>query len=290
MVWICWASAPRRACNGNTQGQRPAGCSQQRRRISGLGGILIGILIGALVVVVLMRHSMVPMAPKGPQPNPEATAQPAAMKACSRPASTTAPKKPQYDFYSVLSEKEVRIPDSEISAQAKAEQQQQAAQQQATHACTGAATAAKCTQGCYAEHHGSPRFRRCSATGQSGGERLSAAGRRVPKRCRCGNTESQTRVAGLRRQCAVRQRRRSDLSSRALRTVPFGNRSRIDQATPLRRRHSCHCVERRQIILALVMQKATQSVAFFVLDLKRSWPMFQRARFRRIRPEISSSP
>jgi cell division protein FtsN len=83
-------------------------------------GILVGILIGALVVVVLMRHSLVPMAPKGPQPNPEATAQ---------PGGTTAPKKPQYDFYSVLSEKEVRIPDSEISAQAKAEQQQQAAQQ-----------------------------------------------------------------------------------------------------------------------------------------------------------------
>ena len=38
--------------------------------------------------------------------------------------SDSAPKKPQYDFYSVLSEKEVRIPDAEISAQAKAEQQQ----------------------------------------------------------------------------------------------------------------------------------------------------------------------
>jgi cell division protein FtsN len=46
------------------------------------------------------------------------------------------PKKPSYDFYSVLSEKEVRIPDAEIRAQASAEaqqkqQQQQAAQQQA---------------------------------------------------------------------------------------------------------------------------------------------------------------
>jgi cell division protein FtsN len=92
-------------------------------------GILIGILIGALVVVVLMRHSMVPMAPKGPQPNPEATAQPSSDEGLQPTASTTAPKKPQYDFYSVLSEKEVRIPDSEISAQAKAEQQQQAAQQ-----------------------------------------------------------------------------------------------------------------------------------------------------------------
>lgn len=91
-------------------------------------GILVGILIGALVVVVLMRHSLVPMAPKGPQPNPEATAQPGSDEGLAPAGGTTTPKKPQYDFYSVLSEKEVRIPDSEISAQAKAEQQQQATQ------------------------------------------------------------------------------------------------------------------------------------------------------------------
>jgi cell division protein FtsN len=94
-------------------------------------GILVGILIGALVVVVLMRHSLVPMAPKGPQPNPEATAQPGSDEGLTPATNTTTPKKPQYDFYSVLSEKEVRIPDSEISAQAKAEQQQQQAAQQA---------------------------------------------------------------------------------------------------------------------------------------------------------------
>ena len=88
-------------------------------------GILLGILIGGLVVVVLMRHSLVPMTPKGPQPNPEATAQPGSDEGLAPSSGTTAPKKPQYDFYSVLSEKEVRIPDSEISAQAKAEQAQQ---------------------------------------------------------------------------------------------------------------------------------------------------------------------
>lgn len=110
------------------------GKGRQAVRNSGGGfpawaGILLGILIGALVVVVLMRHSLVPMTPKGPQPNPEATAQPGSDEGLTPAASNTAPKKPQYDFYSVLSEKEVRIPDSEISAQAKAEQQQQLAQQ-----------------------------------------------------------------------------------------------------------------------------------------------------------------
>jgi cell division protein FtsN len=60
-------------------------------------------------------------------------------------AGESAPKKPQFDFYSVLSEKEVRIPDAVISAQARAEQQQkqQAAQLQAQQqAAQQAATAA----------------------------------------------------------------------------------------------------------------------------------------------------
>jgi cell division protein FtsN len=104
-------------------------------------GILVGILIGALVVVVLMRHSLVPMTPKGPQPNPEATAQPGSDEGLAPAGGTTAPKKPQYDFYSVLSEKEVRIPDSEISAQAKAEQQQQLAAQQKQQAAQQATPA-----------------------------------------------------------------------------------------------------------------------------------------------------
>ncbi|WP_333681450.1 SPOR domain-containing protein [Dyella sp.] len=105
-------------------------------------GILVGILIGGLVVVVLMRHSLVPMTPKGPQPNPQATAQPGSDEGLTPAASNTAPKKPQYDFYSVLSEKEVRIPDSEISAQAKAEQQAQQKQQQQQQQAQAAAAAA----------------------------------------------------------------------------------------------------------------------------------------------------
>jgi cell division protein FtsN len=106
-------------------------------------GILVGILIGALVVVVLMRHSLVPMTSKGPQPNPDATAQPGSDEGMAPVAGTTTPKKPQYDFYSVLSEKEVRIPDSEISAQAKAEQQQQLAAQQKQQAQSTAPAAAQ---------------------------------------------------------------------------------------------------------------------------------------------------
>jgi cell division protein FtsN len=103
----------------------------------GWGYAVIGILIGAILAVVMMRGSLLSslQKPAGPQANPQATAEPGSEPGVVEPtASETAPKKPQYDFYSVLSEKEVRIPDAEISAQARAEQQQQkdlAAQQEA---------------------------------------------------------------------------------------------------------------------------------------------------------------
>lgn len=88
--------------------------------------ILVGILIGALALAVLMRRSSLPIASNGPQANPQATAAaPSEAGAVAPGNAESAPKKPQFDFYSVLSEKEVRIPDAELSAQAKAEQQQQ---------------------------------------------------------------------------------------------------------------------------------------------------------------------
>ncbi|WP_114240906.1 SPOR domain-containing protein [Dyella sp. C9] len=107
----------------------------------GWGWAVIGILIGAVLMFAARSH--LPMAPRpndGPQPNAQATAQRGSDAGAAGNESTSAtdssaaaPKKPQYDFYSVLSEKEVRIPDAVISAQAKAEQQQkqQAAQQAA---------------------------------------------------------------------------------------------------------------------------------------------------------------
>src|SRR5579859_5257897 len=121
----------------------------------GWGWAVIGILIGAVLMFAMRGH--LPMAPspnEGPQPNAQATAQRGSDAGAAGSESTSAtdngtatPKKPQYDFYSVLSEKEVRIPDAVISAQAKAEQQQkqQAAQQaaQAQVAAQQQAAAAK---------------------------------------------------------------------------------------------------------------------------------------------------
>ncbi|PXV53629.1 Sporulation related domain-containing protein [Dyella jiangningensis] len=118
----------------------------------GWGWAVIGILIGAVLMFAMRGHlPMAPTANDGPQPNAQATAQRGSDAGAAGNESTSAtdnsaaaPKKPQYDFYSVLSEKEVRIPDAVISAQAKAEQQQkqQAAQQAAQAAAQQQAQAA----------------------------------------------------------------------------------------------------------------------------------------------------
>jgi len=99
------------------------------------GWAIVGIAVGALLMFAM--RGKLPMggrAGDAPQPNAQATAQHGSDAGAVEPTaseSAAAPKKPQFDFYSVLSEKEVRIPDAEISAQARAEQQKQAAAQQA---------------------------------------------------------------------------------------------------------------------------------------------------------------
>ena len=85
-------------------------------------GALLGVVIGVGIVLILIHHAQLPMhASNGPHPNPGATASHAGEDGLVPFAD--APKKPKYDFYSVLSQKEVRIPDAEISAKAKAEKQ-----------------------------------------------------------------------------------------------------------------------------------------------------------------------
>ena len=98
----------------------------------------LGVLLGLTLSAVMLMKDWVPQLHKKnlPQPNPEASApreseQAVADEAGKKPA---APKK-TYDFYSVLPEMEVVIPDAELSAKAKAEQQRQQqalAQSQAT--------------------------------------------------------------------------------------------------------------------------------------------------------------
>jgi cell division protein FtsN len=112
----------------------------------GWGYAVIGLVAGAILMAVMMRGSLLTSMnkPSGPQANPQATAERGSEPGVVEPAAgDNASKKPQFDFYSVLSEKEVRIPDAEISAQARAERQQkqQAAQAQQQIAAQQAAAA-----------------------------------------------------------------------------------------------------------------------------------------------------
>ena len=99
-------------------------------------GVLLGLGLSALILI----KDWAPMLRKKnlPQPNPEATAPKESEQAVAEDtAKKPAPPKKTYDFYSVLPEMEVVIPDAELSAKARAEQQRQ--QQQAAQAQAGAA-------------------------------------------------------------------------------------------------------------------------------------------------------
>lgn len=113
----------------------------------GWGYAVVAFIVGALLMVVVLRGNLLRSMKPGAAPtaNPQAVAQQDSDQGvASASSSAHTPKKPQYDFYSVLSEKEVRIPDAEISAQARAEQQQkqlaaQKAMQNAPASTTSAA-------------------------------------------------------------------------------------------------------------------------------------------------------
>jgi cell division protein FtsN len=94
----------------------------------------LGVLLGLGLAAVVLLKDWAPLLRKKnlPQPNPEATA-PKEGEPAVADEKKPAPKK-SYDFYSVLPEMEVVIPDAELSAKARAEQQRQ--QQQATQTPT----------------------------------------------------------------------------------------------------------------------------------------------------------
>ncbi len=113
--------------------------------------LLVGLLIGAAVAVTL--YVKMPHAIDNLMPHPNPAAQPTVGGDTGvAPEGSVAvvpvePKKPQYDFYTLLPEKEVIIPDEELSAQVKAEtaaklaSQQQAAPTAVPSASPGATTA-----------------------------------------------------------------------------------------------------------------------------------------------------
>jgi len=88
----------------------------------------VGVLLGLTLSAIMLIKDWVPQLHKKnlPQPNPEASAPKESEQAVADEAGKKpAPPKKTYDFYSVLPEMEVVIPDAELSAKAKAEQQRQ---------------------------------------------------------------------------------------------------------------------------------------------------------------------
>lgn len=82
--------------------------------------ILVGMLAGVGLMLLVIGKDWAPLLRKKglPQPNPQATAP----KESEPPVAEAKPKK-NYDFYQVLPEAEVVIPDAELTAKARAEQQ-----------------------------------------------------------------------------------------------------------------------------------------------------------------------
>jgi len=118
-----------------------------RTGMPGWSWLLVGLLIGGMVFGYLQfRDKWGQPVSNLPQPNPQAQA-PAASGEDSVPEPLERPK-PKYDFYTLLPEKEVVIPDAELDAQARAEAAKPPAAatvDPATGAATDAATTAATT-------------------------------------------------------------------------------------------------------------------------------------------------
>jgi cell division protein FtsN len=100
---------------------------KQARRNGGSGTpgwiwLLVGLLIGALVVAVMLLRGQWNL-PDGslPTPNPEARAPAASSEEPVAQKPAVEPRKPKYEFFDVLRDKEFVIPDAELNAQAQAE-------------------------------------------------------------------------------------------------------------------------------------------------------------------------
>lgn len=107
----------------------------------GWGLVLIGIVIGGLLVLFAAHRGWIPSVQRNDQPqaNPNAVAEQGSAPGIAAGGTTASASK--FDFYKVLPEKEVVIPNAELSAMAKAEQQKAAAANNTSTAAPASATA-----------------------------------------------------------------------------------------------------------------------------------------------------
>lgn len=108
-------------------------------RFPGWALFVAGVVVGLLLFAFASRHLPSLRRADQPQANPNAVAQQGSSPGIA--ASTSAATGSQFDFYKVLPEKEVVIPNAELSAMAKAEQQKAAAANNASAGAPAASSA-----------------------------------------------------------------------------------------------------------------------------------------------------
>ena len=115
---------------------------------------LAGVVVGLILFAFASRHLPSLRRTDQPQANPDAVAQQGSSPGIA--GSSASSSASQFDFYKVLPEKEVVIPNTELSAMAKAEQQQAAAANDTSASAPAAnATGAASSEGGYVLQVGS---------------------------------------------------------------------------------------------------------------------------------------
>jgi cell division protein FtsN len=109
-----------------------------------------GVVVGLILMGLVAHRGLIPSLRRNDQPqaNPNAVAEQGSAPGIASSGTSAAASSSQFDFYKVLPEKEVVIPNAELSAMAKAEQDKVAAANNAS-AATPAAAAAGATEGGY---------------------------------------------------------------------------------------------------------------------------------------------
>lgn len=121
--------------------------------IPGWALFLAGVVVGLILFAFASRQLPSLRRNDQPQANPNAVAQQGSAPGIA--GSSAASSAAQFDFYKVLPEKEVVIPNAELSAMAKAEQQKAASANNASAATPASALAATASQGGYVLQVGS---------------------------------------------------------------------------------------------------------------------------------------
>lgn len=117
--------------------------------IPGWALFLAGVVVGLIIFALASRHLPSLRRNDQPQANPNAVAEKGSAPGIAS-STASAGAAGQFDFYKVLPEKEVVIPNAELSAMAKAEQQKAAAANNVSAASAASTTAPTATsQGSY---------------------------------------------------------------------------------------------------------------------------------------------